>query len=492
MCTCALYAQTGPERPANVPLYRVTVIDRTVTAVDYQYRSGPTRIDFRGTVLMPPAKGEAMVESKAGRVEVDARFNRLAAPTRFGREYLTYVLWAITPEGHAKNLGEVLPGSSDNAHLRVTTDLQAFGLIVTAEPYSAVRQPSDVVVMENEIRPDTIGRREPIQAKYELLPRGHYTYNVPADFAAAEGNGPKLSMDQYQQIVEVYQAQNALQIAQAAGADQYAPDTYRKAADLLAEAQNAQAHKGGMAMVVTIARQAAQTAEDARILAIQRKQQDDLAAVRERAARAEASKAQAEAAALTAQTEAAASRALLEQERAARRQAAAAAASAAPPPPEVIVETRPPSGPDPQHKTELRMRLFGQLNAELPALDTPRGLVVTVPDSVLREAEVGPAAYGKLAGIASIIRSQPDLSVYIEGHGRLSVERADAVRDFLVKHGVPAGAITARGVGDARPIVSNTTASGREQNRRVEIIIAGDSIGQLPHWEKAYNLIPQR
>jgi hypothetical protein len=143
----------------SVPLYRVTVVE--LKAVDYQYRSGPTGIDFRGTVLLPESKGDATVESKAGRMEIDAHFSHLLSPARFGGEYLTYALWAITPEGHPKNLGEIVPASSDKAHTTVTTDLQAFGLIVTAEPYAAVREPSDVVVLENEIRPDTIGSVEP-------------------------------------------------------------------------------------------------------------------------------------------------------------------------------------------------------------------------------------------------------------------------------------------------------------------------------------------
>jgi outer membrane protein OmpA-like peptidoglycan-associated protein len=495
-CAAEAWAQDAPERTGTVPLYRVTVIDRTVSAVDYQYRNGPTPIDFRGTVLLPAAKGEAIVESKQGRTEVDARFDRLAPPTRFGREYLTYVLWAISPEGHAKNLGEILAGSSDKSHLRVTTDLQAFGLIVTAEPYSAVRQPGDVVVLENRVRPDTMGRRETIQAKYELLPRGHYTYNVPTDFAAAEGNGPKLSMDRYQQVVEVYQAQNALQIAEAAGAAQYAPDTYGKAADLLREAQEAQAHKAGMTAVVTVARQAAQTAEDARILAIQRKQQGELSDAQQRVARAEALQAQAEAAAQTAQTQAAASQALLEQERAARRQAEAAAAAAAqqvpPPPPQPIVETAPPPGRDLQQKAEFRMRLFQQLNAMAPTRDTPRGVVVTVADSEFREASADAAVYGRLGGIARMIVSYPGLNVEVEGHGPLSVERAYAVRDILTHHGISSSIISARGLGDTRPLVSNGTASGREQNHRVEIIISGDPIGQMPYWAKAYTLAPQK
>src|SRR5471030_3210892 len=175
-CGSGTWPQNVPAHRENVPIYHVTVIERTVKAVDYQYRQLPTRVDFKGTVLLPQAKGQAAVESKRGRTEIEAKFERVEAPERFGHEYLTYVLWAITPDGHPKNLGEVVAGGSDHAHLHVTTDLQAFGMIVTAEPYSAVRQPSDVVVMENEIRPDTIGATELIQPKYELLPRGSNSY----------------------------------------------------------------------------------------------------------------------------------------------------------------------------------------------------------------------------------------------------------------------------------------------------------------------------
>src|SRR5215831_3622886 len=225
----------------TVPIYQVTVVERTVKAVNYQYRGGQTRIDFAGTVLLPDAKGEAIVECKSGRTEIDARLSRVPAPSRFGREFLTYVLWAITPEGHAKNLGEVLPGPSDRAHLLVTTDLQAFGMIVTAEPYSAVRQPSDVVVMENVVRPDTIGKREPIEVRYELMPRGSYTYVRGSNAEAADG--PKVSMNRYESLLAVYQAQNAVQIARSQGADKYAGETLAKAEQLLTEARQMEQRK---------------------------------------------------------------------------------------------------------------------------------------------------------------------------------------------------------------------------------------------------------
>jgi outer membrane protein OmpA-like peptidoglycan-associated protein len=470
----------------SVPLYSVTVVDRTVSAVDYQYRNGPTPIDFRGTVLLPEAKGQAVVESKSGRTEIDAKFEHLLPPARYGREYLTYVLWAITPEGHSKNLGEVLTGSSDKAHLRVTTDLQAFGMIVTAEPYSAVRLPGNVVVLENSIRPDTIGNKEPIQAKVELLPRGNYTYQVPENGQATGTAGRELSMKEYQQVVEIYQAQNAVQIAAAAGADRYASDTYTKAQDLLNQARAAQSRRAGMSAVVTLARHAAQTAEDARTIAIQHKQQDELAQAREQAARAEASRAQAEAAAQTAQTQAAAAQALLEQERAARRRAEnqPAAVPASPPPAPVAPAQPAPAG---NPKAALRMRLFEQCNSVMPAIDSPRGLVLTIPDSDFHEANVSSRVYQQLARISAILSANRGLTIEVDGNERFSRERAEAVRDLLVRDGLPAAAVTARDLGDSRPL-----GPDREQNQRVEITISGDPIGDMPYWSKSNNLVPAR
>ncbi len=149
------------------PIFRVTVVSRNVQAVDYEHRSGASKLDFAGTELMPSADGVAKVNSKRGSIEIDAEFGNLQAPTTFGNEYLTYVLWAISPEGRAVNLGEVLVGDNHRSKLRVTTDLQAFALIVTAEPYYAVRQPSNAVVLENVVRESTKGTTEAVNAKYE-------------------------------------------------------------------------------------------------------------------------------------------------------------------------------------------------------------------------------------------------------------------------------------------------------------------------------------
>jgi hypothetical protein len=377
------------DREATTPIYRVTVIERTMKAINYAYRSGPTMIDFTGTVLMPKAKGEAIVESKQGRTEIDAHLENLLTPQGFGLEYMTYVLWAVTPEGGVRNLGEVVPNSSNKASFHVTTDLKAFGLIVTAEPYSAVRQPSDVVVAENHVREDTIGKIEEVNAKYELMPRGHYTWNMSSQLQSEVANAPKVSMKKYEALLELYQAQNAMAIAKNAGADRYAENTYAKAQSLLTEAEQMNANKNiDSHRVVDSAREAAQTAEDARMIAERRIHEEQLAKANLKVAAAEQARADATAATERAQAEAASARSQVEAERAARERAEADAASAReraqqaeanaqaqanransiataaaanvrPPVPVLDVENQ---------KIDLRMRLLDQMNGSVATL----------------------------------------------------------------------------------------------------------------------------
>ncbi|HZD96465.1 MAG TPA: hypothetical protein VE133_19545, partial [Candidatus Sulfotelmatobacter sp.] len=165
----------------QTPTYRVTVVQRTTQAVDYRDRGGTTQLDFKGTSLMPEVNGNARVTGHTGRLAIDASLRHLASPRSFGPEYLTYVLWAITPEGRPVNLGEILPNDDGNARLQVTSGLQEFGMIVTAEPYFAVTRPSDLVVAENIVRQETAGGIHPISAKFDLLQKGQYTVNIGAD-----------------------------------------------------------------------------------------------------------------------------------------------------------------------------------------------------------------------------------------------------------------------------------------------------------------------
>ena len=285
------------------PIYRVTLVERTTKAVNYNHRSGSTEIGFRGTALLPEARGEAKVESKQGVIKIDARMEKLEPATKFGPEYLTYVMWAITPEGRATNVGEVLL-DGDKTKLDATTELQSFGLIVTAEPYFAVTQPSDVVVMENFVRPDTTGTIEQVDAKYELLQRGQYTLNVdPAEIKP-------MRLDSKVPL-ELYEARNAVQIARWTGAERYAPETFQKAVQGLENAEGYLTGKAGRKPIGTVAREAVQMAEDARIITVKKIGEERLAnerlAAADREARAESGRAaaQADAALVTRNAEAA-------------------------------------------------------------------------------------------------------------------------------------------------------------------------------------------
>jgi flagellar motor protein MotB len=494
------------------PIYRVTVVSRSVKAVNYQYRALPTRIDFRGTVLLPDAEGEATVESKRGRVEIDAKFEKLPAPTRFGREYMTYVLWAITPEGRPRSIGEIVPNGRNKASLAVTTDLQAFAMIVTAEPYAAVRQPSDVVVLENEVRSDTTGTVKDVVANYELLPRGHYTWHVPDQLRSNVNDAPKVSMSRYEALLALGEAQNAIGIARAAGAGQYAASTLARAEQLLQNARQLDAGKAESRRVVQSAREAMQTAEDARLIAERRVQDEKLAKATDELAEARRARDSAELAAERARIEASNARAAADAERAATQQAVAQLNAERERAVQNAIEARAAveqakadrmtessathSREANRRRLSLRMDLFDQMNGLLSTRDTPRGLVATIPDNDFQRELLEGAASEQLRRIAGIVAAKPGLKVEVEGHSDspegsgVSRQRANRVRELLIGAGVPNNMVEVSDRGASRPLVSNSTEEGRAQNRRVEIVISGDAIGTLPFWDRAYNLRP--
>jgi outer membrane protein OmpA-like peptidoglycan-associated protein len=531
----------------STPIYRVTVVARTTKAINYNHRSGSTKIDFRGTALLPEARGEASVESKQGVIKIDARMEKLQPATKFGPEYLTYVMWAITPEGRATNVGEVLL-DGDKTKLDATTELQSFGLIVTAEPYFAVTQPSDVVVMENFVRQDTVGTIEQVDAKFELLQRGQYTLNVnPSDIEHVQLNS-KVPL-------ELYEARNAVRIARWTGAEKYAPDTYQKAVQGLENAEGYLIGKSGSKSIGTVAREAVQMAEDARIITVRKIGEETLASERqagaEREARAEIglvaaqddaarTARDAEAARVAAQSEA--DRVRLENaakmvaaqndaDRAQRDNAAQMAAAQTEADrlkrqnDAIMVATQAQADQlkrdndaeadrlkrenDAQRagaqadldraakekaqadveRVELRALLLSQFNAVLQTRDTPRGLVVNMSDVLFDTGKYSlrPLAREKLAKVAGIVSGHPGLRLDVQGYTdsvggdeynqRLSEQRGSAVRDYLTQSGMAQASVTTEGFGKTQPVASNDTAQGRQQNRRVEIVISGEIIG---------------
>lgn len=483
------FAQIAPSPPDDaVPIFRVTVVGRTTAAINYRPRSGTTTIDLLGTAMLPEARGSAQISGKQGHVLIDARFANMQRATRFGSEYLTYVLWAITPEGRPRNLGE-LQFQDNEIHKQVTTELQAFALIVTAEPYFAVSQPSDIVVMENVVKDSTKGDVETLQAKYELLPRGWYLMNRSTDFRTKPLE-PGASLD-------LAEARNAIELARLAGADRYATDTYMKAARLLATAELAREKRKSGNEVMMPARQAAQTAEDARLIALKRQEdeytarQRALAAKRELEVLEQRRRADAEAqVAAAAKAEAERERLEAERTRQEKLQAQEAADAELQQARLQALKAQAASAVAEQEKKELREQLREQLNVFLETRETARGLIMMVPDVLFDSgsSRLTGAAREKLARVSGILASHPDLHIAVEGHTdnvggtdvnqRLSERRAESVLAYLVQQKIPLTAVDTAGFGESRPVAPNTSAEGRQHNRRVELVVTGESIGR--------------
>jgi len=540
--------------------------------VKYEHRSGATKIGFRGTDLMPSVTGEAKIESQRGTMKIGLELGGLDKPTSFGTEYLTYVLWAISPEGQPANLGEVLVGDNHRTKLDVTTNLQAFALIVTAEPYYAVRRPSNVVIAENVIRPDTVGTSEPVDAKYELIDRGGY---IPTgyQFDAVVLNS-KLPL-------EFFEARNAVRIAKSAGADNYAAESYGKAVDQMKHADELGTMKRvDRKALISASREVVQTADDSREISVKRMDADRINASKDAEAakladsrantrnekqgrfsaeaatadanrgRAQADQAAADAGQLAANANEAASvaqqgqrnaeadsnrnravaadasqaaananQAASEAQRGQRNaeadsnrdraaaadanQATANANEAASVAHQGQIDAEAQSGQDRaaaansdqqlqlavKDREELRAKLLAQFNLIFVTRDTARGLIVNLSDVLFDtgKSTLRAGTREKLAKLSGIILAYPDLRLAIEGNTdsvgsdalnqTLSEQRAASVRDYLEMENIPATSMTSQGFGKTQPVATNGTAEGRQQNRRVELVVSGEVIG---------------
>ena len=499
------FAQTNSETPrviepmSSTPTFRVNVVSRTVQAVNYQHRSGATKIDFAGTDLMPAANGQAKVESKKGYIEIEVEFGNLQNPTTFGTEYLTYILWAISPEGRAINLGEILVGDNHRSKVDVTTDLQAFALVVTAEPYYAVRQPSNVVVIENIVRDDTKGTTEALNTKHDFLERGGY---IPTGYKFDPVVlNTKLPL-------EFFEARNALRIAQSEGAERYAHDSYQHAVQLMNNADEYATQKNyPRKELIAVSREAVQTAEDARAIAVKRMDEERLANERQDSADAQAkSQGQADdairqkeqaqsdtAKAQAAKTQAESDAAKAQSDMTANQAASAAAVSAAQADADrsrLAAEQAQSNAQQAEaDKAAMRTRLSEQLNTILQTRDSARGLIVSMSDVLFDTGKYSlkPGAREKLAKVAGILLAYPGLNIEVGGYTdnvggdamnqTLSENRAGSVRDYLVNQGVATNSVSSKGFGNSLPVATNDNSTGRQQNRRVELLVSGEAIG---------------
>ena len=509
------FAQTSPRMIAQVDpapsptFYHAITISRTVEAVNYEHRQGATKVDFSGTDLMSSADGWARVDSKRGNLAITAEFGHLQRPTAFGNEYLTYVLWAVSPEGRSVNLGEVLVGSNHRSKIYATTNLQAFALIVTAEPYYAVRQPSNAVVLQNIVRADTRGTSEPVNAKYELIERGGY---IPTGYrfdpVVLDAKLP----------LEFLEARNAVRIAKSEGAEQYATVSFRHATELMntADSEATTRHSSTKELIGT-SREVVQTAEDARAIAVKNidevrltserqasaeaeasaRAQTDAANQQKERAQADAAKAQStmaasQAASTTAVAAAQANAAQAHADMAASQLASSAAVAAADANAEQANATAQQAQQDAQQanaeKATMRAQLTEQLNTILQTRDSARGLIISMSGVLFTSGQysLNSVAREKLAKISGILLSYPGLAIAVGGYTdnvggdamnqKLSENRAKAVRDYMIQQGVTKTAVTAIGYGNSEPLASNNDAGGRQENRRVELVVSGGAI----------------
>jgi outer membrane protein OmpA-like peptidoglycan-associated protein len=493
-------AQSSTQAPATIAT--TASVQHSTKAINYRRAGSNLNTVFSGTPLLPSASGEAEVKNRGNRVEISARFSNLEDATKFGLEYLTYVLWAVSPQGRAENLGE-LTLKSGSGEVKAITDMQTFGMIVTAEPYFAVTQPGDTVVLENA---NTGG--ESIEARYELLARGVYSSSNTKIENAIFGVDRKAPL-------ELFEARNALRIARNASAEKYAAASLSKAAQQLQAAEDAYRQKRNRKSVEDASREAIQTAEESRVIAVKAKQEEEAQAKvaaekraaeeREAKARAdaaseskrrlEADQARAEAERLQQEAQKSAAEAAAAKEEAEKARAAALAEQQA------AIEQRQAAEADAEkarqatakveaEKADLRAQLLGQLNSILQTRDTARGLIVNMSDVLFDtgSATLKAGAREKLAKISGILLAHPGLTLQIEGHTdsvgsdqfnqQLSERRSDSVRDFLAEQGVAPSSMTAHGFGKTQPVASNDTAEGRQRNRRVELVVNGDAIGK--------------
>lgn len=504
-------ATTAPTTTPAPAAAEPGAVSRTTKAVHYRLQGGSAKVDFRGTDLLQRASGEARIEGKKTNFQIEAKFQNLEDATKFGLEYLTYVLWAVSPQGRPVNLGEVTL-EHGNAHVKAFTDLQAFGLIVTAEPYFAVTQPGNMVVMESSS--GSGGGSENIEAKYELAPRGTYSSTNTHIQDAIFGIDSKTPL-------ELFEARNAVRIAKNACADKYAAFIFSKAGQQMLHAEEVYRQKQNRATVEAAAKEAVETAEEARLMAVKKKAEDEAAgeaAAREAKARADAdaeakrrndaeiARAQAEEARAAAEQAKAEAEKMKQEALAAAEEAQAAKAAAEKAQAEAVAQQQVLAAEADKakalaaqsenlrqqaekEKQELRGRLLQQLNSVLATRDSARGLIANMSDVLFRSGSVEllPAARERLAKVSGIVLAYPSLHVSIEGHTDsvgsdeynqdLSERRAQSVRDYFVRGGIPEGAVDARGFGKAEPVASNETSEGRQQNRRVELVLSGDAIG---------------
>ena len=468
---------------------QVVVAKRTTLAVKYEENDG-TSVNLIGTNINPRAMGKAEVKRTQGRTRVRLMMQRLGHPQRLGAHATTFILWAVAPEGQADNLAE-LP-VKDRFAIEVTTAFQTFGLIITAEPHSAVKRPSPAIVAENSLRQGTEGQIEASRIEDGGDAGTFYIVSSPS--------APPIAAD-FRTPLLVLGARRAVAIARNAGAQHYADADYRQAELKLAALEQTWPRKrNDVEEYSGLARDVMRLGEHARMLAVERAAQARLDAERRAASdtiaiaqseagreRRDADRAREQAAAYREELRRAEREVAAARERVAQAQTEADRAKANE---ELALVQAEQSRLDAERATRERKEaeqwLLIALSEILETRSEARGLIVNLSDVLfdLDKATLKPGAREKLSKLAGILLAYPgSYRMEIEGHTDslgsedynlwLSRERAETVRDYLLQSGIRAERIVStQGLGEVRAVATNDTPEGRQANRRVEIVIA--------------------
>jgi outer membrane protein OmpA-like peptidoglycan-associated protein len=461
-----------------VPARAADVDTRSTVALTYREGSG-TQVDLVGRGQTTGTVGKADVKRSEGRTRVKLKLEALPHPQSLGSLYTTYMLWAVAPEGRAESLAE-LPHSK-SFDVDATTAMPTFSLIVTAEPDSAVTRPGPRLVAENAVNDETKGRLQSAKVEYETAD----------ERAIAVRGGPD-----FKTPLPVLGARRAVELARAAGADRYADGELKEAEIKLATAEQLWSGRDKLSKEADVAaRDAMRLAEHARSLTGERAEAAGLARER-RNARTAVNQAMDQAETAQDRAEQAQAQAAMERQQAeqARTQADDAMLETAKAKASVLQaqsdadRARLEAQQARQDQAALQEQLYQSLSAILETRREARGLIVNLSDVLFdfNKADLKPGAREKLAKIAGILLTYPGLQISLEGHTDaigsdaynqvLSRRRAESARSYLLESGIKPEIVQAMGFGESQPVASNDSAAGRQQNRRVELVVSGEII----------------
>ncbi len=484
----------------SVPVLGQVDVPRETKAITYPLDE-EVNVQFRGTTRYPRMKGEASVErTKKNGTEIKLSVSKMPRPFELGAGYATYVLWAISPNGQIDNLGEIKRRGffEFDSTIRVTTPLQTFALIVTAEPHYLVSRPSREIMLENYNAYTRTGSSLTTATSIQYFGNSSNYFN--------DARTPEIADVDYRRIPpSILQGKQAVALARFAGASRDASEELAEAESLLQNAEAAWSAGRDEEYIDIAARKAIGAAVKAEMTANVRREAREK---RNEKLRQDAELREAEDKFSDAQNEINSLKAELDRETRARELAERDALNFSNQVKQLTEEVTRLRKEAQDVKIKLasaeaskkaleeerdREKMLQQMKANIPVLkkslerfgsveETETGVILTIPENFWggsRVSSFAAASETKMTWLGEVISSSPGYRVLIEAHTDdrgepeelqvLSNERARAIADKLVSLGVSGERLEAKGFGGTFPKVPNSTRANRSRNNRVEV-----------------------